>query len=419
MSAKNSIQVTCLGHACYLVEFEGTRVLTDPWLVDPIFSGFVRREPALRIQVADLPKLDAIAITHAHLDHFNAPTLQAIEDKTIPVIHPTITLTNLDNDLATLGFRNQRSLADWESTAIGSIRITATPSLNTLDECALLFTTEAGSFWNGADAPQPESLQDEIANRFGPIDIGAFGHNGFDQPALLGLESHKPANHALEAACSGVEKLGVKVALAGASNMRWTGVDGPQVTKRTIRQTRRDFVEAVGRLYPDVIALDLPQGTRVNRWGEQATGVRGTGPAPDTQTDYLHALGENNTGPPLVSNQDLETWTYETLPELTSTRSEASSYVNQAVSFQIVAGPEVECFEFCYDFRSPGSPCQPSKGDLALRLRVDAAQWQNLLRRQIPWQVLLVSGGLRVENFEDGPPPAGLHAVYALQALFP
>ena len=32
------MRVTFLGHACHLVEIDGQRILTDPWLVDPIFE---------------------------------------------------------------------------------------------------------------------------------------------------------------------------------------------------------------------------------------------------------------------------------------------------------------------------------------------------------------------------------------------
>ncbi len=57
-----------LGHACHLVEVGGLRVLTDPWLLDPIFSGHVERDPPPPIGVADLPPIDVIVLSHGHLD---------------------------------------------------------------------------------------------------------------------------------------------------------------------------------------------------------------------------------------------------------------------------------------------------------------------------------------------------------------
>ncbi len=98
------MRVTFLGHACHLVEVDGMRILTDPWLVDPIFENHCERDPALAFGPADLPPLDAIAITHGHLDHFNAPTLAALPDKSIPVVHPPIRFSELDANLRRLGF---------------------------------------------------------------------------------------------------------------------------------------------------------------------------------------------------------------------------------------------------------------------------------------------------------------------------
>src|SRR5690606_18338522 len=108
------VRVTFLGHACHLIELDGLRLLTDPWLVDPIFEGHVERDPPLAFGPGDLPPLDAVLLTHGHLDHFNAPTLAALPDKSIPVVHPEITFTELDVNLRRLGFTNLHARGDWE-----------------------------------------------------------------------------------------------------------------------------------------------------------------------------------------------------------------------------------------------------------------------------------------------------------------
>lgn len=411
--------MTALGHACYLIKTGGTRILTDPWLVDPIFGGFVRHEPPLTLNPSDLPHLDAIAISHAHLDHFNAPTLAALADRNVLVIHPPITRTELDTNLEALGFRNRLVLDDWETTTVGAIQVTATPSIDTLDECAFLFRSEGGSFWDGADAPQPPSLQDEIASRFGPIDIGAFGHNAFDQPALLGLPSHKTPDHALEAACRGVEALGVRVALAGASNMRWTGPNGDAATRKTIRRTRADFVHAVSAKYPSVVAIDPVPGNTIDRHGNQTSDFVGTGAAPDCQTDYIHAA-------PFAGGPDIEVIPAEPptiierlLPDLTRRRPEASRYIGARVGFRIVDEEGCSPLEFSYDFERPGSTSESTIENCETVLEIQASQWFELFAKRINWQVLLISDQLRVLRFQPGAAPQGLHPVYALQTLFP
>ena len=59
------MRLTFLGHACHLVEVGGARILTDPWLCDPIFGGHVERDPPLGFGIADLPAV--IAMVHRAL----------------------------------------------------------------------------------------------------------------------------------------------------------------------------------------------------------------------------------------------------------------------------------------------------------------------------------------------------------------
>jgi L-ascorbate metabolism protein UlaG (beta-lactamase superfamily) len=52
--------LTWLGHSCFLVEHDGTRVIIDP---------FITGNPKATLAVKDLPPLDAILVTHGHGDH--------------------------------------------------------------------------------------------------------------------------------------------------------------------------------------------------------------------------------------------------------------------------------------------------------------------------------------------------------------
>jgi L-ascorbate metabolism protein UlaG (beta-lactamase superfamily) len=68
--------VTYIGHGTLLIELGGIRVLTDPALRARILH-IHRRVPLPRLQ--ELRGLDAVAISHAHLDHLDVRSLRLLE----------------------------------------------------------------------------------------------------------------------------------------------------------------------------------------------------------------------------------------------------------------------------------------------------------------------------------------------------
>jgi L-ascorbate metabolism protein UlaG (beta-lactamase superfamily) len=410
------LRVVFLGHACHLVELDGLRILTDPWLVDPIFEGRIDHDGELGFGPRDLPALDAIALSHAHLDHFNAPTLAALPDKSIPVVHPLSRFTEIAENLRRLGFTNLVPRKDWEPFELGSVRVVPTPAPGVLDECAYFISGRSGRFFDGADAPQPPALMEEIAARLGPADCGAFSHNSFDMPALLGLDSHKPADHAPQAGARSARLLGCRAAYAAASSMRWREPGGAELTRRVIRRTPADFRAWLEREAPGVEALELQPGDAWSREGGVERGVlRGT-PAPRVAHDYVHAFlgtGERHCPPGRPSTE--ETFRRD-LPALTAAAPEASLGVGQPVCFEITGS---DAGTWTASFQAPGAPARAGDAGAECALRLPDADWKDLFERRVSWQVLLSSDRLRVTRFRPGPPPGGIHFVYALQALFP
>ncbi len=81
-----------LGHATVLLNFEGTWLLTDPVLERRIGlgRGFVKFGPRRLVQPAlgkrDLPPLDGVLLSHAHMDHTDLGTLRAIPPRVRVVV---------------------------------------------------------------------------------------------------------------------------------------------------------------------------------------------------------------------------------------------------------------------------------------------------------------------------------------------
>ena len=71
------MRVTYIGHATLLIEIGKQRLLTDPNFDDTL-GRFLPRVSQPGIALADLPVLDAILLTHAHVDHLSFRTLDRL-----------------------------------------------------------------------------------------------------------------------------------------------------------------------------------------------------------------------------------------------------------------------------------------------------------------------------------------------------
>jgi len=77
--------ITWLGHSAFLIELDGKRLLLDPMLgerASPFsFMGPKRFSP-LPITAEELPRIDAVLISHDHYDHLDYGSIQKLNEKT-------------------------------------------------------------------------------------------------------------------------------------------------------------------------------------------------------------------------------------------------------------------------------------------------------------------------------------------------
>lgn len=74
---KSAPRIFWLGHAGILLDWNGVRILLDPIL--SLRCAIVPRLTELPIQATELPPIDAVLISHAHYDHLDNQTLEAIQ----------------------------------------------------------------------------------------------------------------------------------------------------------------------------------------------------------------------------------------------------------------------------------------------------------------------------------------------------
>jgi L-ascorbate metabolism protein UlaG (beta-lactamase superfamily) len=116
-----------LGHSTVLIKIDGVTIVTDPVFstriglsFGPLTIGLKRLvEPALLAR--QMPRPDLILLSHAHMDHFDLPSLRALESKATRVV----TAAKTGDLLRVKRYGVVQELGWGESARIGDISVRA------------------------------------------------------------------------------------------------------------------------------------------------------------------------------------------------------------------------------------------------------------------------------------------------------
>jgi len=179
----SGLRVTWLGHSSLLLELDGVRVLTDP-----VFSGYAspvsfagrKRFHPVPATVAQLPRLDAVLLSHDHYDHFDRSTIRELATLSVPIVSSLgvgarLEKLGIDPSLIT-------ELDWWESHTLprGTLTFTAAPAQHfsgrglrdrnvTLWSSWVMATPKRKIFFSG-DTGLTDDLG-VIGERLGPFDL--------------------------------------------------------------------------------------------------------------------------------------------------------------------------------------------------------------------------------------------------------
>ncbi len=181
------LRVTWFGHSTTLIEIDGHRVLTDPmWSgrAGPIHGvGPTRWNPPI-VAIEDLPKLDAVLISHDHYDHLDLRTVRALNDLVASKGWDTkfVVPLGLGAHLSHWGVPESRiaELDWWERKDLGGVEVVCTPARHAtgrtlFDRDATLWAGYAvvGSkhraYFSGDTGLFPGMK--EIGDKLGPFDV--------------------------------------------------------------------------------------------------------------------------------------------------------------------------------------------------------------------------------------------------------
>jgi L-ascorbate metabolism protein UlaG (beta-lactamase superfamily) len=193
----SGLRMTWFGHASTLLEVDGSVVLIDPlWSerASPVsWAGPKRWYPPL-LALADLPAVDAVLISHDHVDHLDMQSIVAMRDWSTVFVVPLGVGAHLER----WGIPAARivELDWWASTRVGPLTLVATPARHASGR---LSSKSNKTLWAGWSIAGPQhkvwysgdtGFHDDLASigeRLGPFDLTLIEAGQYD--------GHWPDNH--------------------------------------------------------------------------------------------------------------------------------------------------------------------------------------------------------------------------------
>lgn len=192
----DSLRVTFINHSTVLLQYDSLNILTDPvWsdIVSPVFFIGPERHRNPGIKFEDLPKIHVVLLSHNHYDHWDYPTIMALNE-----VHKPLFVVSLGNKplMESYGISNCVELDWWQDFQNSSFKVTAVPARhfanrglddrNTTLWIGYVLHTRGGPVFFAGDTGWGKHFE-QISQKFAPmrfsmIPIGAYKPRWFMDP---------------------------------------------------------------------------------------------------------------------------------------------------------------------------------------------------------------------------------------------
>lgn len=268
------LRATWLGHSSVYIELDGLRLLVDPVFSDyasPFAGVGPKRFHPSPIAMPDLPKIDAVIVSHDHYDHLDMRTVQYLSSTGTRFFVPLGVGAHLD---AWGVPTNQITELDWwETTKLHGVTIVCTPAQHyssrglfdykkTLWASWAVIGPEHRFFYSGDTGFSDHFAQ--IGNRLGPFDLGIIKIGQYG-PGASWIYSHMTPEEAVKAnlAVQAGRMLPVSWATFNIALHDW---DEPMI--RAVKAANEHGVELLTPRLGEVVTVGAPFQSQ--RWWEQA-----------------------------------------------------------------------------------------------------------------------------------------------------
>ncbi|MCP4724826.1 MAG: MBL fold metallo-hydrolase [bacterium] len=263
---EDDVRITWLGHSTILIEINGQTLITDPMFGERAsmvpFAGPKRFGYEYPISIDNLPKIDAVILSHDHYDH--------LDYQTIIRLHPNVEMffvpLGVAAHLISWGVSSDKivELDWWQESDFKGVKLITAPSRHfsgrgIADRFSTLWTswiiqTDSHNLFFGGDSGYFSGFE-EIGKRYGPFDITMLECGAYNQSwKYIHMMPEETAQAHLD--LRGTVLLPIHWAKFNLSLHTWT-----EPIERLLRQAEISNVKVVTPMIGESFVLnrDIPQ----------------------------------------------------------------------------------------------------------------------------------------------------------------